>query len=300
MQKTLWILVVVGAMMGCAHVQPSARPARHTLGYLQLKTPYATAAWAEGKMAGVHKALTNLHSRTGKPYPCWNALKPFRGRNLPVSLRLAEPHDARLQDIVRLARLPADKLNTVGGDGHFSVAAPSSKSGYTVWRLDQTYQQLRRTFQRPVVGVVDLSASMKARDKAQTILGLKDANVQFEKLYAFSSPRTLREISLADIVLQKPRGQTAIFDNLQRVFDENPGKEIMLITDGKDTISTVNLAALQSQASTTHTVLHLVLTGQRIDESIVPLAQATGGSVMRDLHGTGAVLEPVVDAVKVE
>ncbi len=305
MQKVVVIMVLVW-ISACAHTGGVSKKesqlinVRETLGYAQIKTPYAKAAWDEGKMDGVKKALDNRHSKTGKPYPCWNALKPFHGKNLPVSLKLADANSAMLQSIVRIGQLPPNKLDTLGKDGEFFTSVPAPRQGFTTWKVDQIYQRANRGINNPVVGLVDISESMKASAKYRTLIGLKDSNIRFKRIYVFSSPGSLSEVSLADVARQTPRGYTAIYDNLKLLITQNPGSEVVVITDGKDNKSKSNLSEIQTLASESGSVIDVVLTGKNVSESISTLAYKTGGQVMRDIHESGQVILPMLDVAIVQ
>lgn len=303
MQKIMLVMLIL-LSAGCAHSGAASKTnpqinVRETLGYAQIKTPYANAAWDEGKMAGVKMALDNRHSKTGKPYPCWNALKPFHGKNMPVSLKLSDASDPNLQTIVRLGQFPINKLDSLGKDGVISTSVPTPKPGYTIWKVDQIYQKANRSINKPVIGLVDISESMKASAKFRTLVGLKDSNIQFEKIYVFSTPGSVSEVSLADIAHQSPRGYTAIYDNLKVMIAQNPGSEFVVVTDGKDNKSKTSMTEVQNLASESGSVVDIVLTGKNASDAISALAYKTGGQVMRDIQESGQVIQPLLDVALV-
>ncbi len=297
--KRLVVVIMVCGLTACAHHHATrgsgSQNIREQLGYLQLKTQYADAAWNEGNIGGVKKALDNRHSKTGKPYPCWNALKPFKGKNLPVSLVAEDRGDPNFGEIIRIGQLPAEKLDRAGKDGGFSREMPTAKSGFTIWKVDKIYQKANRKIGGSVIGLVDISESMKAGAKFRTLMGLKDSNIRFQKIYLFSEPGSLAEVALGDVSRQSPKGRTAIYDNLKTLVSQYPGAEIIVVTDGKDNRSKSTLDEVETMASQSGTVIDVVLTGKSVSDKVAELARKTGGQVMRDVQETGEVIQPVLD-----
>ena len=118
MKRTTFLIVLGLILIGYAHQEsfsksPQISTKPTTLGYLQFKTPYAKAAWEEGKLLAIKRVLEHRHSKTRKPYPCWNALKPFRNKDLPVSLKLTSPQDGRTGNLLALAGLPSEKFDAI-------------------------------------------------------------------------------------------------------------------------------------------------------------------------------------------
>lgn len=303
MHRLIVTAIIFALFSACAHgggnTSANPTPSGRTLGYAQIRTPYAKAAWEEGKLGGVKKALDNRHSQTGKPYPCWNALRPFRGRNLPVSLRVNTPGSADLNTLIQLAQLPADKLDQAGRDGVLSSTLPLSKAGYSTWQVDLVYQKMNRAITGTVIGLVDISESMKVKSKIRTLHGLKDSNIRFEKIFTFSEAGTLSEVSLIDIIQKTPKGHTAVYDNLKVLIEKYPGAEIFVVTDGRDNKSKTTLAEITALAQSSGNTVDFVLTGKNVDSRVEALAFKTGGHVMRDLQEDGRVIQPTLEVVQI-
>lgn len=268
-----------------------------TLGYLQFRTKYATVAWREGALAAIERVLTHHHVRTHRPYPCWNALTPYRRFNLPVSLQLDQPDDARTATFLAAAHLPRDKFDANGRDGHFSITPPPSRAGFTTWRIARTTTQVPAALTtHPLIGLVDISGSMNKKKKLATLRGLMQSALHFSALYTFAEPNSLRSATLASIANAAPHGFTALYDNLQLLRAQNPSAEIIVITDGKDNKSTLNLQTLATSVAQSAAKIHIVLTGQSTDAHFAAIAERTGGLVLHDLNETGVITQESVQA----
>lgn len=296
------LVIAIFVLTSCAHrgqVQPAvaATSGRAVLGYLQLKTPYADAAWQEGKLQAVKRVLEHKHLRTKQPYPCWNELRPFHGRNLPVSLKVESTADVGVKEIIRDASLPIEKFDTEGKDGVLTSVTPKRRDGYSTWRIERVAQRLRaHSFPSVVTGLVDVSGSMQARKKLMTLRGLRSSGIQFQKLYSFSSRNTLREVELSNFETITPKGKTALYDSVEAFVEQHPNEEVVIVTDGKDNESKLQFQELLERVAG-KAKMHVVLTGSRVWEGFAEIARRTGGRVLRDLAEKGEITQIGLEVV---
>ncbi len=267
-----------------------------TLGYLQLKKAYADAAENEGGIKAIKKVLDHKHSNTGKTYPCWNALAPFRGKDLPVSLKLMDSGDSKSEIFLNMAQLSATQFDDLGKDGFFSTLRPSDQKGFVTWKIEKKYKKLsQNVLPKSAIGFVDISGSMAAKKKLKTLRGIHESNVQFKKLYVFSDKASLKTVNLEQLNAIAPAGKTALYDNLAKVVQENPNENIFVLTDGRDNMSKMKLPELLTQLQSSKNRIDVVLTGGNADQKFTQVAVETTGQILQDIHETGEVLEPYLD-----
>lgn len=292
----LVLLFAVATHMSCARqnaVGLKKAPEPRTLGYFQIKSAYAKAAYEEGKLEGIRKVFENKHSKTGKPYPCWNALKPFRGKDMPVSLSILSPSGSTAGDFFTISKLDVKKFDLKGKDGQFSSERPAKRNDHTIWRMDNIYTKSQQDrFPKEVVGLVDISGSMGVSKKLNTIRGLAQSNIKFKDLYTFSERDSLNETKAGELLKALPTGRTALYDNLIALSKKYPGEEILVVTDGKDNKSETKFGELIEFFSKTDQKVDVVLTGSRVADKFFEVASKTGGQMLNDFNESGYILEP--------
>lgn len=267
-----------------------------TIGYLRLKTQYSKAALDEGGVEAIRKALSHKHIKTGKPYPYWNALSPYKKKNLPVSLSLSNENE--MKEFFQLAKLDVSKLDGLGKDGTFSYESPLAGSGYQIWKFTKTFKKLPiNKFSRDVIVLLDISGSMQAKKKLNTMRGLAEANTKFKKVLGFAGKGSLREIFQTNLLSIVPSGYTALYETLKLASDEYPNDEIIVITDGRDNRSKIKIDDLLFMLSKRGKGIHILLTGGNVRNDILKVAYATNGQVMSDFDETGYILEPQIETV---
>lgn len=284
---------------GCAHsnhakTKPNLQP--QTIGFLELKTPYSKAAMDEGDLAAIKKVFDHKHAKTGKPYPCWNALKPFHGKDLPVSLTILSTNETATDDLFALSHIDRSKFDSLGKDGAFSSVRPPDKDGFKIWRIDKRYRSISQNrFTNEAVVLVDTSGSMTAKKKLNTLRALAAANAKFKKVYAFSEkvgPASIDKDELKNVL---PAGYTALYDNVARLINDHPDAEVIVITDGRDNRSTLKLEELVKKLSQGNQKIDVVLTGGNARKDFFQVASATKGQMLYDLDESGEITEPYLE-----
>ncbi len=302
----VFIFTCMIAFAGCAHRGPqqtrvTSDPVTTTLGYLQLKTPYSKAAFDEGGLPAVKMVMDHKHMRTGKPYPCWNALKPYRRKNLPVSLSISSNNDNYTNDFFSFSKIDRSKFDAFGKDGFFSNTKPAGKGGFQIWQIDKSYKKISQNkFSQEMVALVDISGSMQSKKKLNTLRGLAESNILLKNIYTFSDSGTLKQTNKNDLGTVLPTGNTSLYDNLAEFIKDNPTAELVIITDAKDNSSKTKFADLLKNISQSNQKINVVLTGRDARRDFFQVAELTHGQSLLDLDETGYILEHYLDVRVIE